>query len=417
MRILIILIIVTVFQVNDIFSQTYTRLTNRSGWDYSPAWSHDGTKIAFTSDRGGNKHHIYIYSLIDSSINKLELTDHQNWVYFDPAWSSDDKKIAFSMSFDYTYYIGCEIYVVSSAGGIPTKLTNLNGFPTTPYWSPDDSLLLFGWRPDLFTEDEDIYIIPSKGGSPQKILDNIGYSNPCWSPDGKKIAFCSSDLNWENYDIFIRELSTGNTKQITSALDDWHPTWSLDGKWIAFTGILYSESWPEWNIFVVLSEGGPVVQLTETRRDGHFYWNLSPSWSPTGDSLVFFTYNQPDFGDSDIWILSDFFTNIKSKEIEKTIHNKFVLEQNYPNPFNSSTTIFYSLRKSAQIRLKIYDLRGRAIKTLVNEYQNSNTYSITFNASDLASGIYYYQLQIANEFTETKKMLLLRSYGWFIVKQ
>ena len=84
------------------------------------------------------------------------------------------------------------------------------------------------------------------------------------------------------------------------------------------------------------------------------------------------------------------------------------LLQNYPNPFNPSTTIYYSLKKSAWIKLIIYDLLGREIITLVDEHQNPNTYAVLFNASDLASGIYYYQLQINNEMTEAKKMLLLR---------
>jgi len=84
------------------------------------------------------------------------------------------------------------------------------------------------------------------------------------------------------------------------------------------------------------------------------------------------------------------------------------LSQNYPNPFNPSTTICYSLKKTALVSLKIYDLLGREIETLVKEYQNKNSYSVNFDASGLASGIYYYQLRIGNEFTETKKMMLIR---------
>ncbi|MBC8185816.1 T9SS type A sorting domain-containing protein, partial [candidate division KSB1 bacterium] len=84
------------------------------------------------------------------------------------------------------------------------------------------------------------------------------------------------------------------------------------------------------------------------------------------------------------------------------------LSQNYPNPFNESTTIFYTLKESAMVSLKIYDLLGREIKTLVNEFQDESNYSINFNGSGLRSGIYYYQLQIGNKFTETKKMVLLR---------
>jgi hypothetical protein len=82
------------------------------------------------------------------------------------------------------------------------------------------------------------------------------------------------------------------------------------------------------------------------------------------------------------------------------------LSQNYPNPFNPSTTISYSLKKPSWVRLKLYNLLGEEIKTLVNAYQNSSTYSIHIDASDLASGIYYYKLRIGNNFSETKKILL-----------
>jgi len=96
------------------------------------------------------------------------------------------------------------------------------------------------------------------------------------------------------------------------------------------------------------------------------------------------------------------------KDNFSSVPGSYALSQNYPNPFNSSTIIFYSLKKSALVSLKIYDLQGSEIKTLVNEYQNVDTYSINFDASDLVSGAYYYQLKIDNEFTETKKMVLLR---------
>jgi len=91
-----------------------------------------------------------------------------------------------------------------------------------------------------------------------------------------------------------------------------------------------------------------------------------------------------------------------------SVPGHYSLSQNFPNPFNPSATISYSLKKPSWVSLKIYNLLGKEIKTLVNEYQNSNTYSIHIDASDLASGVYYYQLQIGNEFTETKKMVLLR---------
>ncbi|MCB0742626.1 MAG: T9SS type A sorting domain-containing protein [Ignavibacteriae bacterium] len=92
--------------------------------------------------------------------------------------------------------------------------------------------------------------------------------------------------------------------------------------------------------------------------------------------------------------------------------NKFVLEQNYPNPFNPITTIKYSIPSVAKenfssLKLTVYDILGREVKTLVNENKKPGTYEITFDASNLASGIYYYQIK-TDSFIQTKKMILLK---------
>jgi hypothetical protein len=87
--------------------------------------------------------------------------------------------------------------------------------------------------------------------------------------------------------------------------------------------------------------------------------------------------------------------------------DEYVLEQNYPNPFNPSTTIQFSLPKSGDVTLKIFNLLGEEVKTLVEEYREAGKHSVQFNASQLASGIYFYRLQ-AGSFVETKKMILLR---------
>lgn len=85
----------------------------------------------------------------------------------------------------------------------------------------------------------------------------------------------------------------------------------------------------------------------------------------------------------------------------------YTLQQNFPNPFNPSTTIRYSLTFGEPVTLTIYDVNGRAVKTLVNEYQPAGQYAINFEAGDLPGGVYFYKLQAGN-FAETKKMLLVR---------
>jgi len=85
----------------------------------------------------------------------------------------------------------------------------------------------------------------------------------------------------------------------------------------------------------------------------------------------------------------------------------YALAQNYPNPFNPVTTITYQLPKSGSVTLKIYDMLGKEVKTLVNEQKEMGRYTVQFDASSLASGMYVYQLR-ANDYTSTKKMMLLK---------
>lgn len=98
---------------------------------------------------------------------------------------------------------------------------------------------------------------------------------------------------------------------------------------------------------------------------------------------------------------------ISSVQYEKEIPSEYSLRQNYPNPFNPSTIINYSIPSESMVTIKIYNVLGQEIKTLVNKTETSGNHQITFNAGDLPSGIYLYRIQTGN-FTQTKKMILLK---------
>jgi hypothetical protein len=83
------------------------------------------------------------------------------------------------------------------------------------------------------------------------------------------------------------------------------------------------------------------------------------------------------------------------------------LEQNYPNPFNPSTTIRYGLPKRSNVTLTVFNTLGQVVATLVNETQNAGHHDVKFEASGLASGVYFYRLQ-AGEYVATKKLLILK---------
>ena len=96
-----------------------------------------------------------------------------------------------------------------------------------------------------------------------------------------------------------------------------------------------------------------------------------------------------------------------SENTLSSVPSDFALSQNYPNPFNPSTKITYALPRSGNVVLKVYNEIGKEVSTLVNEFKNAGTYEITFDASKLTSGIYFYRLT-AGGFTSVKRMVLLK---------
>jgi len=92
---------------------------------------------------------------------------------------------------------------------------------------------------------------------------------------------------------------------------------------------------------------------------------------------------------------------------DEVIPTKFELSQNYPNPFNPTTAIKFSLAKESKVSLKVFNNLGEQVAELVNGNKSAGNYRINFNASNLASGIYYYRLE-AGDFVQTRKMILLK---------
>jgi hypothetical protein len=153
---------------------------------------------------------------------------------------------------------------------------------------------------------------------------------------------------------------------------------------------------------------------------GDLYFNsinqvwLNPSSNPYLISVADFDTD----GDVDIAVLNDgtngrklyFLQNgpdISSVQGEEIKSFDYLLSQNYPNPFNPSTVISYQLSVIGFVTLKVYDILGREIATLVNEEKPAGEYEVEFNAANLPSGIYFYQIKAGN-FVETEKMVLLK---------
>ena len=101
-------------------------------------------------------------------------------------------------------------------------------------------------------------------------------------------------------------------------------------------------------------------------------------------------------------------TAAKEKEKE-TIYLplSYGLSQNYPNPFNPVTKINYEIPKEGKVKLMIYDVLGREVKTLVNEVKQAGKYTVEFNGHNYASGVYFYKIEVG-KFTEVKRMVLVK---------
>jgi len=111
--------------------------------------------------------------------------------------------------------------------------------------------------------------------------------------------------------------------------------------------------------------------------------------------------------DPNVWILRTIGTSATDVEAEPINLLNYNLEQNYPNPFNPETKISYQIGSSEQVKLTVYDVLGREITTLVNEFQNAGNYSYNFDASNLAGGVYIYQLSTPS-YQNSKKLILLQ---------
>jgi hypothetical protein len=141
------------------------------------------------------------------------------------------------------------------------------------------------------------------------------------------------------------------------------------------------------------------------------------NWSSFNEGLMTdWTFAGLAIKEPSIFALRDFFgnayirplsniTNVVNENISSP--NTFLLHQNYPNPFNPSTKISWQSPVSGWQTIKVYDLLGNEIATLVDEYKTAGSYQVGFNLQNISSGIYFYKLT-SGKFTETKKMILLR---------
>ena len=150
----------------------------------------------------------------------------------------------------------------------------------------------------------------------------------------------------------------------------------------------------------------PGESLTSSYRDFALSLNKGTDSTTFGEhevKLEILSSGEKWWTDTFTIIVNDL-TDIKDDSHIPIIYS---LSQNYPNPFNPSTTIAYSIPKQSNVTVKVFDVLGREVTTLVNKAQSQGDYEVEFDGTDLTSGIYFYRLQ-AVDFAETKKMILIK---------
>ena len=235
-----------------------TRLTRDAAWDLFPAWSPDGSRIALSSDRDGNPE-IYVMNADGTGMMRLTRGSPEG-ESGQPTWSPDGSGIAFASERDGNF----DIYVMNADGTGVTRLTRDAGWDYFPAWSPDGSRIAFvSDRDDGFYEQ--IHVMNADGTGVTRLTSVSPWfdGSPAWSPDGSRIAF-DSDRDGD-FDIYVMNADgTGVTRLTRHSADDGLPSWSPDGSRIAFA----SNRDGNVEIYAMNSDGTGVTRLTTTSAQG-----------------------------------------------------------------------------------------------------------------------------------------------------
>jgi Tol biopolymer transport system component len=257
-----------------------------SGHNKDPAWSPDGTRIAFASDRGG-RWDIYVMNADGSNVVALTntgLNDEPIWGYnVEPSWSPDGQRIAFKTNRSDS--AGVEvvgIYVVSLASAIATPLVTGLGNPHQPAWSPGGEIAFVSGS-SATDVAFNVFVTHADGSSVRELFVGLApypitaYFQPEWSRDGSRIAVnvCAYD-EWQDCVLPVSTVMVANTDgsgltALAPGGGDSNPTWSPDGRTLAFAS---TPCYPcATSLHYVRVDG---TQEGAILLDGH-----SPSWRPS----------------------------------------------------------------------------------------------------------------------------------------
>jgi TolB protein len=249
---------------NEIYIMDYdgagqTRITYNKYQDYMPAWSPDQRKIVYTSYKRANQDLVVV-----SPYEQKNMVLASKGLNNSGAFSPDGKKVAICSTMDGN----SEIYVVDADGTHLRRLTINSAIDSAPCWSPNGREIAFT-SDRLGTGMPQIYIMDAEGGNVRKVSFGGNYhDSPAWSPDGERIAFVSRVEN--TFDLYILNLRTNRISKVTETkAHNETPSWSPDGRHLVFS----SDASGTIQIYSVDYDGANLRQLTTSGQ------NKLPSWT------------------------------------------------------------------------------------------------------------------------------------------
>lgn len=242
--------------------------TESNADNITPVWSPDGQRIAFVSQRDGNRE-IYVMNAVGTGLVNITQNSAEDWT---PAWSPDSQQIAFSSNRPGNW----EIFIMNADGTGLRQVTNDGGGNLSPAWSPDGQTMAYASKRD---ENWEIYTISAPDaqgqitGERRRLTFSEGNDlSPIFSPQGDRIAFESNREG--NVEIYIMQANGSNQRNLSNLpyADDHGPVWSPDGQRLVF----YSNREGNWDLFVMATTGENVVNLTNSPDIDE----QAPAWRP-----------------------------------------------------------------------------------------------------------------------------------------
>jgi TolB protein len=246
----------------DVDGEGFTSITQNGSINLQPAWSKDGSKIAFTSYRSGNPD-IYIADLARGRTTRLSARPGVN---IGAAWHPAGDRLAVTLSSNGSG--DTDLFMLEAETGRNLgQLTNASGIDVSPAFSPDGGQVAFASERSGGVQ---IYVMSASGGDARRVTFNGGHNtDPAWSPKGDKIAYVSRD---GVFDVFTVGTDGKGAVRITQGQgDNEDPTWSPDGRYLAFSSTRSGGN----HIWMSTADGRHQVQATKGKGG---YSN--PSWSP-----------------------------------------------------------------------------------------------------------------------------------------